>query len=68
MTVAEAYKKEIDLDYVAELAEESDYWETSDKFLGDVWEEDIEKMSKKQIMWLDKIAAGLEREFEKSQR
>jgi len=59
MTVGECYEDQIDRDELFDKASESDYWESCDTFVEQVWERDVETISPKQREWLDKIAEGL---------
>lgn len=60
MTVEEWFAKEnITKDHVVLIAEESDYWDKSSRFVVGNWQNDVNLLSEKQASWLTRIYEDL---------
>lgn len=60
MSVAEFMQNEkITKDMVEEICDESAYWESCSDFIIKNWDRDIQSLTQKQFIWLDKIRDDL---------
>lgn len=55
MKVSEFYK-EIDMNEISYRAMDNTYWQKVHKFLSQVWDKQIQEITKGQVEWLQKIS------------